>query len=199
MARQRGQRAPSDALEHDADDDESEVAIDHAFTGRRNERGTQRELFDVLVDDRTVIGTGVHAGGVIEQHARRDRAMRRRAPLRNHARERFVQRERAIGDELQEQGRDEELGQRREIETRVDVDRAGTLVGARHAVRALEEHAAAMFDARDGGRELASAGFAENAVDARHSGRRPVGMALPKITSASPPMDETSSPYTATR
>ena len=210
-ANERIERTAGDAFDRDAERDEPEVAVDHALAGRGEQRGAQRETFDVLVENRPVIGTRVHAGVVGEQHARGDRRVRPDLPLRQNRPERIVERQPILGDELQRERGDEQLRQRREVEAGVARDRTGQGVVARRAVGALEDDAAAVLDPRDRAGVLVAVAGAQRRVergkrpslesdspaclaDFNATGSLPVGMLLPKSTSARPPIDAASSP-----
>ena len=72
---------------------------------------------------------------------------------------------RCCADQLQRERRDEEFGERSEIEDRVDVYLARRRVVARRAVGALEDDLSAMFDSGDGCGKVLAAPVAQNAFD----------------------------------
>ncbi len=115
----------------------AQVAVDHAFARRRDARLAQRERFDVLVEQRAVVGAAAETGRVREDHAQRGRTGQR-----------CIEVEHAARDERQRNGRDEDLGDRSEIETRVGIDGSAAAVAER-AGGAFVHGPPAAFDAHD--------------------------------------------------
>ena len=100
-----------------------------------------------------------------QQHAQGYYRVRTVAPLRKHAAQRRVEFETVLRRQLQRERRDEEFGERSEIEDRVDVYLARRRVVARRAVGALEDDLSAMFDSGDGCGKVLAAPVAQNAFD----------------------------------
>ena len=150
-ARRRGDRPRERAVlgtrEHDAERDEAEVAVDHALAASRDAFANEREAFDVLVEERPIIGARRHPGDVREEIAYGRRARRRTAPFGDEIAERCVERERATLDRAEGRARDEDLRERGDVERRRDLGRGRVRRAVERAVRALEDERAVAFDA----------------------------------------------------
>ena len=113
------------SLDRDAKNDEAEIAIDDPLARSCQQLGAEREALDVLIEDRAIIGAGVHAGVMREQHAYRNGGEFAVLPFRKNSPQRLVERKRAVGYQPQSERRNEKLGKRCKVKARIAIDRLG--------------------------------------------------------------------------
>ncbi len=163
-AQRRSQRSSARALQHFADRNKTEIAVDHVPTRLRRQRALERVAHDVPVEQIAVIGARIHPGCVRQQHAQGDALLRQAFPLRNPTDKRPVQRKRPVSNRAQRERAGKELRKRRQIEKRVGIDGALKFISSCRSIGSFEDWGAAVFDPRDRPSEDAAARLPEYGV-----------------------------------